>query len=474
MSAAEALFQLSKMMRNHCQNEQINKCHDASSWFNGHVALDTLDVSFDPKHVAAYFSVKEAEVENLANSANLEIGVKKNITAFEQVLSHEAFHVYQILRYSIVANLSLAQRSVGLLKFDYISRNVAENKKYSMGDRLLDKTPISYNSQNFSVTAIYNTDLKEVEEKIFQADRNSPYTILEIIEGAAISFQLLATRDPLAEAVQNLRPIYKRVWEDYCEVSQIDKHNIEQVATLRTIHVFATDIFLKFFDIHFKDTCEFSNFINVSSSYMNKIYDYQVEFNNALIREKRLTEALAFQSEAHEREKLILDFCGRLPYESQEKLYVLIRLYSDLFKRLALVGAEARSRPSNNKNRAINKWLEKTFPYWSSDFCLPCVLCNYSEGIKFAFIWKELSGIRFIDDTRSQIISVGEENMILNLVRRIEKYLEDNNDENYCCSEHGFISKHTTTFKTCDKVGSLDSLFRFHFNRSISMVVNNG
>lgn len=414
---------------------------DSSSVQMAFMSPETLDVTISIDEVTSYVNGIEYEVDKQKRIKN-------------QILSHEAFHVYQALHSPLLAEYSLTERRILMQKLRVLEELV--KLRYSCFD---DELPIvldSHTAELRSYAYDIANDNKIASEKIYGNPREEKFSIIEIIEGAAVCYQYLADDDLAGEVIKFDSPEYTSAWNYFHAKSR------GKMQDCRVIFLFMCDIYIKFLGKSHDVADDFDNYIQLSVTQIDKISHYQNEFFLGKDANRQFLKSLKTIGLTQLEIDIILNYTASLIYENQAKLYVYIRAYVELFKCLTLAGSAER-RSSNNKHISIRRSLEARASYWKTDLIIPCTLSNNNEVKMFSNSLCNSKNVNYIDDFgMDKITNNSEEVKSINFIKRVEPIICRENVEVFCCSEHGFKKRHIVL--GCANPSSLNSEFRKKFN----------
>lgn len=432
----------------------------------------TLGVVFDEKMLKEFLERKRKQLDELRalqRQGMTDIKASEFLDPFEQVLAHEAFHIYQFLSCSIISDYAASVRRKLRVEIKLLAEVSAfEGFPLEVGELFMapqaDKDVQEY--------------LERVEEDAFDAIQKidfkaseSDFSILEIVEAGAVAFQLISQNDYLGVKIDVQEAVYTRVWDRFAAIIQIDQTNSNSVLVGRMMLMFTCDVYLKFAHNDFQDSRDIFDALELVAPLFKNFPSYVEEFEgDQRQRDKLLLRALNHVEEDQDIVDKVLEYCGDLPSQDQLKFYVNIRLYGDVFKRVALAGAQKRRRPQNNKNRAVNRRLKTLYPFWGSDLTIPCVLSSFDQCSKFSTIWMNIDDVTFIDEIERTQQSVKDDNQVLDFTTRFTNFLSNPNMGAFCCREHGHMDNHISIGR-CGKSDSLNQFCVTNFGRSLGEMV---
>lgn len=410
---------------------------------------ETLDVTISFDELTSYVNDSEHK---------LDMRERK----FNQILSHEAFHVYQALNSPLLAEYSLTERRVSLQKFRVLKELV------KLGDsEFQEELPIilDFHVDDFrSYAHQIAHDNKIASEKIYGNPQKEKFSIIDIIEGAAVCYQYLANEDFEGEVIKFDSPEYTSAWNYFYNKTRGDVENC------RIVFLFMCDIYIKFLGKNHSVAEDFYSYIQLSIPQVDKIPQYKDEFFLGKDINSHFLSGLKTIHLTKLEVDIMLNFTSSLPYENQAKLYIYMRVYIELFKSLTLAGS-IEKRSINNKHISIRRSLEKTTPYWKTDLILPCTLCSNYEITKFSSNLCDIGNVSYIDDFgRDKITQNSEEVKIINFIKRVEPIVCGENIDIFCCLKHGF--KRRRKILKCTEPNSLNSEFKDNFNMTLSEFLN--
>lgn len=431
---------------------------------NASIHIDKLSMSFDENEILTYLKKKESDIES----------DKLDTSAFEQILAHEAFHVYQTLTCSLLSDYSLHKRKESLLLLRLLHRKIEKKQKISASKKSLyslfdypesrEEKKYFYLVREDRVKSKKNLDTPIGLEKI---------SVRDVIEGGAVAFQLLSKNDIRNIKVQLVGEVYSKAWNLFSKYFNYNYDDNEQLKYARLTFLFLTDIYLKTKsdDTSYSES-SFEDCIHLITDLSNKVEDYKRIYNDPIKRDSAFIESIQYVERDKQRVQKILDFIGKLPSEDYQSIFINVSLYADLFKRLVLVGYLDRKTRFSNKHFAANCLLENKFPFWGSHLTIPCILSNQETSIMFSMLWVDLPKTKFIDDTRKQQISFSEENALLDLFDRLVIATlpkADSNKQIFCCKEHGLQSYGKVN--NCNNKDSLNYICQQIFGKQLKEII---
>lgn len=457
-------------------NKDVNNwilCASPEFEVGGKMHIDKLSIYLDKQEFDSYLTEKRIVDEKLekCNCSTKEIP-EWAILGYEQILAHEAFHVYQILTCSFFSEYSAAKRREALVALRLFEREIANGKKFTpskLGLNSLYGTPQDKTEEEYFKIII--NDRQDTNDIFIARSTLDAISLKEVVEGAAVTFQLLSQHDLRNERVQLKGKVYTKAWDSFCSRCHFDCDNDEKLRFARLMFLFLTDIYLKSKNVSSSAVGSFEEAIDLVAHLIDRFEVYQEEYKNVNQRDSEFIKSLQHIERKESNCQKILEFCGTIDEEKQFELYANIRLYADIYKRIAPIGFPSKEVTLCNKHQAVNYFLSSKFHFWGSDFSIPCVLSDYITTTSFITMWTEFSQIQFIDETRNAKISFEEENLLLQLYDELFIALQpiESNRKVLCCDEHGYrISKQA--YKCANK-DSLNSRFTEIFNRSLSEVI---
>lgn len=439
----------------------------------GKMHIDTLSIYFDDFEINSYLHEKKKILKRLEayDPGSKDIPDWAYLD-FEQILAHEAFHVYQTLSCNLLSEYSEAKRREALVALRLLKRDVDNGKKFSPSEiglrTFYDNPNNETESQYFE---IIKKDRTEAIDKLYARQMPDAINLFEVVEGAAVAFQLISQNDLRNEKIKLKGKEYTKAWDAFSSSCEFDYKNDEELGYARLMFLFLTDVYLKSKNVFTSAISTFEEAIDLVVHLIAKRTVYQKEYFNSNIRDTEFIKSLQHVERDESNIESILDFCGTIDEEKQFQLYLSIRLYADVYKRIAPIGFPEKEVALSNKNKAINYYLNKKFPFWGANFSIPCILSDYMATAKFITMWTEFSQIKFIDETRNTEISFVFENYLLQLYDELSIALQpaDLNIKVLCCPMHGYRVRNMA--HKCTNDGSLNSKFIKVFNRSISEIV---
>lgn len=435
--------------------------------------IDKISIYFDEQEVNSYIDEKKKILEKL-KAYNFSSGDIPDwaYLDFEQILAHESFHVYQVLTCNVLSEYSEAKRREALVALRLLKRDIDNGVKFipsNIGLRSLYSKP--KNDEERQYFKIIKNNRDKTIGKLHTRAMPDSINLLEVVEGAAVAFQLLSQNDLRNEKVSLKGNEYTKAWDLFSNICDFDYEDDDQLGYARLMFLFLCDIYLK---SHNSSRFTFSTFedsISLVAHLITKREVYHEEYFDVNKRELLFVNSLRHVERNQLNFDSILEFCGNLEKEEQFRLYLNVRLYADIYKRIAPVGFPEMRIKLSNKNKAINYLLSKKFSFWGTDFSIPCVLSDYTTMCKFTMIWADFSDTKFIDDTRNAETSFEYENSLLQLYDDLEVALLpiEFNEKVLCCSEHGFRIRNQV--HKCKNNDSLNARFISFFKNSISEIV---
>lgn len=438
----------------------------------GKMHIDTLSMYFDDREINSYLAQKKKIIKRLeAYNAQSNKIPDWAYLDFEQILAHESFHVYQTLRCKFLSEYSVAKRRGSLVALRFLERDIDNGKKFlpsEIGLRSYYDNPRDETERQYF--EIIKQDRADAKDNLYARLNPDAVNLLEVVEGAAVAFQLLSQNDLRNEKVKLKGKEYTRAWDSFSVICSFDYKNDEELSFARLMFLFLTDVYLKSKNVSTSAVSTFEEAIDSVAHLINKRSVYQEEYSYSIRRDSEFIKSLQHVERDGACIDKILDFCGSIDEDKQFQLYVNIRLYADIYKRVAPVGFPDKKITLSNKDQAINYYLIDKFPFWRSNFSISCILSDYITTTKFVMMWTEFSKIQFIDETRNAEISFKSENYWLQLYDELQIALQpvDLNIKVPCCPSHGYI--HRNKAHKCTNKYSLNSRFIKVFNRSLSEV----
>lgn len=439
----------------------------------GKMHIDKLSMHFDDREINSYLAQKKKNNERLEayDDESKEIPDWAYLD-FEQILAHEAFHMYQTLNCKFLSDYSVAKRREALVALRFLERDIGNGMSFppsQIGLRAYyDKPQNETESQYFE---IIKQDRADAKNTLYARPKPDVVNLLEVVEGAAVAFQLLSQNDLRNEKVKLKGKVYTRAWDAFSTSCYFDYENDKELSFARLMFLFLTDVYLKSKNVSTSAVSTFEEAIDLVAHLIDKRSVYQEEYNDSIRRDSEFIKSLQHVERNESNIEKILDFCGGIDEDKQFKLYVNIRLYADIYKRVAPVGSPDKKITLSNKNQAINYYLIDKFPFWESNFSVSCILSDHVTTAKFVMMWTEFSKIHFIDETRNTEISFETENFWLQLYDELQISLQpvDLNIKVLCCPSHGYV--HRNKAHKCTNENSLNSRFITVFNRSLSEII---
>ncbi|MBL7003572.1 MAG: hypothetical protein ISR69_06065 [Gammaproteobacteria bacterium] len=439
----------------------------------GKMHIDTLSMYFDDLEINSYLDEKKKILKRLeAYDPRSKDIPDWAYLDFEQILAHEAFHVYQTLNCNFLSEYSEAKRREALVALRLLGRDIDNREKFSpseIGLRAFYNNP--KNDTESQYFEIIKKDRVEAIDKLYTRQKPDEINLFEVVEGAAVAFQLLSQNDLRNKKVPLKGNEYTKAWDAFSSSCEFDYENDEELGYARLMFLFLTDVYLKSKNVSTSAVSTFEEAIDLVVHLIAKRAVYQEEYFDSNRRDTEFIKSLRHVERDESNVESILDYCGTIDEEKQFQLYLSIRLYTDVYKRIAPVGLPEKKIALSNKNKAINYYLNKKFPFWESNFSIPCILSDYMATAKFITMWIEFSQIKFIDETRNAEISFESENFLLELYDELSVALlpVDFNKQVRCCPMHGYQFRNIA--HKCTNDDSLNSRFIKVFNRSISEII---
>ncbi|OHU95692.1 hypothetical protein BIW53_07605 [Pseudoalteromonas byunsanensis] len=434
--------------------------------------IDTLSMYFDEREINTYLIEKGKILERLEEHAlHSETIPEWAYLDFEQILAHESYHIYQTLTCSLLSEYSEAKRREALVALRLLARDIGTGNKLSpsmIGLRSIYENP--QNEEEEQYFSIIKKDRTEAIKQLYSRPKEGAVNVFEVIEGGAVAFQLLAQNDLTNERVKLEGKEYSIAWDTFSNRYDFDYSNEEALRYSRLTFLFLTDVYLKSKNVMTTAVTTFEEAVDLVSNLVGKLHIYKKEFVDLHVRDFEFMKSLQHVERDESNIESILDFCGTLDEDKYLQFYINIRLYSDVYKCVVPAGFPTKKVTLSNKNRAINYYLKEKFAFWDSNFCIPCILSNYTDQAKFTVMWTEFSHIQFIDDTTHAETSFENENFLLKLYDELALAILpiEENRKVQCCAEHG--ARIRNAVHKCMNEDSLNSKFIKAFNRSIAEI----
>lgn len=440
---------------------------------HGFARPDTLGVYIESASMEDFYKQKVSQLETLKKISNdnkyHDIDLSDYLLPFEQVLAHEAYHIYQFLTCTVMSDHASSMRRKGRVELQVLHELLSRGSIICTGTEILDFDVVDKGVEQYidRITADAYDSIKILDQR----QTENHLSLREIIEACAVSFQLISQNDYLNKKLPFTDPTYTVAWDRF--VAKLDDSVDDPAVALvaRLVFLFAGDVYLKFSHNDFQDTNDFDEALDLVAPLVNDFSKYIEEFEGSeKIRDELFMRSITDVERDASVVEAITDYIGLLPTEGQMRLYANIRLYSDVFKRVALSGAPERIRPNNNKNRAVNRRLTELFPYWTSDFVIPCVLSDFEQSSKFATIWMRIHETKFMDEIEQRFLSLEEDNFALNFINNFSSLLLHPSSGARCCNKHGY-EDNAHILMGCVEPDSLNQSCVTAFGKSLREIV---
>ena len=442
---------------------------------HGFARPDTLGVYIDNTYMAEFYEEKNSQIEKMKNLSEQEVrdvDLSVYLLPFEQVLAHEAYHIYQFLTCTIISEYASVMRRKGRLELKFLHQLLSQNTKLISGKEIL-----SYSAFDDDVQQYINRISDESYNEIKKIDRkltSNHLSLREIIEACAVSFQLISQNDYLNKKIPISDPLYNRAWDMFVGKLDIEVNNAAIAMIARLVFLFAGDVYLKYSHNDFQDTNDFEEALDLVSFLVGNFHKYIEEFNGGeKIRDEKFIKSIKDVERDDALIGEIIEYAGTLSSDKQIHLYSNIRLYSDIFKRISLSGAPDRKRPNNNKNRAVNRRIKSFFPYWESDFAIPCIISDFEQSSKFSTLWMRINETKFMDEIEQQSFTLEEDNFSLDFINNFSNILLAPNSGARCCTKHGYEDI-VQKIMTCTELDSLNQCCIDAFGKPLRNIINYG
>lgn len=439
---------------------------------HGFARPDTLGVYIDPTSMAEFFQQKTdqiSQLEVLRNGSHREIDLSDYLLPFEQVLAHEAYHIYQFLTCTVMSEYASAMRRKSRVELKVLHQILNQGSVLNTSTEILDVSSIEDGVEQYVDLVI--ADAEDAIRALDEHKTDNHLSLREIIEACAVSFQLISQNDYLNKKLPISDPTYTVAWDRFAEKLDVSVDDPTIALVARLVFLFTGDVYLKFSHNDFQDTNDFDEALDLVAPLVSGFSKYIEEFEGtAKHRDELFMRSITDVERDASALEAITDYVGALPTAGQMRVYANVRLYSDVFKRVSLSGAPERRRPNNNKNRAVSRRLTELFPYWTSDFAIPCILSDFEESSKFVTIWMRIHETEFMDEIEHQMFSLEEDNFVLNFISNFSSALLDPNSGARCCNKHGYQDP-IQKLMSCAEPDSLNQICITAFGKSLREII---
>lgn len=428
--------------------------------------VDKLTVNIDEDALLQYVEAKKKSF--------VDPGYMKDwIAAYEQILAHESFHLYQTLSCSLLSDYSLAKRKEALEIMRRVTKIIEKGFMIAPSEKGIVDLLESFESVDEAILLLMiKMDRDKTRRLLDERATDGAISVREVVEDGAIAFQLLSQDDVRDTKVPLRGAIYYRAWSRFTEKFKFNADSDEELRFARLVFLFLTDIYLKTINESSYAIESFEKAIDMLNSSRFSLGKYQSAYADGRTRDSYFMNSLRHVERKEEKIESIIECCGFLDEKEQMNLFINVCLYADVFKKLALVGLPEKKIDQCNKNKSANFELEKMFTFWGSHFSIPIILSSKVSCEQFSFIWTRLSNLEFIDDTRDVQISFEAENILLTLLDELMVASRDSTMKMRCCKEHEYTNR--SKYKRCENPGSLNMKCQQYFGKSLEEVVYYG
>ncbi|MCP4233710.1 MAG: hypothetical protein GY770_08990, partial [Aestuariibacter sp.] len=281
--------------------------------------IDTLSIYFDDRENNSYLVEKKIILERLEAYESRSKDIPDwAYSDFEQILAHEAFHVYQTLSCNFLSEYSEAKRREALVALRLLGRDIDNREKFSpseIGLRTLYSNP--KNDTESQYFEIIKKDRAEAIDKLYTRQKPDEINLFEVVEGAAVAFQLISQNDLRNKKVPLKGNEYTKAWDAFSSSCEFDYENDEELGYARLMFLFLTDVYLKSKNVSNSAVSTFEEAIDLVAHLITNRAVYQEEYLDSNRRDTQFIKNLKHVERDESNIESILEFCGTLDEDKQ-------------------------------------------------------------------------------------------------------------------------------------------------------------
>lgn len=449
---------------------------DPEGYFN----FETFDVGFNHQFLKKCLNDWEEILpqlkEKLASGVesiptNFDDPIILAYTQMSQIYSHEMFHLYQNLTLDTLSCYARSSRKVLMYKW-YVLNNIPEtNFKYKENQGILCKGAVE--ALNLGEAVEYEIfDSLKVEDETYGylAEESDGITIIQLLEGAAVNFQLLISKDINCEVIPFLDndETYSGAYKRFIKESSYELSNNNDVIMSRVIFLLIS---------HYSLICEdYSSSKGIQvflklSKLSKKYFDSLTTSNSKFINKPNYAQV----NELSDADIKYLDVAYKNLEGDNLDYYVKVCDLVDLIltdiKSIDPYFTEYTDI-NDPKLKAINNFLRNKFPTFSTPYFIPLLLSDFQTSIVYSNINKEIQDIEFKSDYGDMVISVLVDTHLINNLQKFEDTLDEDASIE-CCSKHSFTNEVSAVIN-CTEEDSFNTYFRSgHSEKKLSDIIEN-
>lgn len=467
---------MKKIRRNNIRDFYIRRKTDPQGYFSS----ETFDISFNYNYLKEILPILESSKNNFISNFKEKDKEKlrpieyygdygKLLSEVGQIQSHEAFHFYQSLTIPLFVHFSKVSREHAWLKYYFLYKSIPLNYKYVLGDEIINKNLIKFiNEPAESIDYLHSTlsEKNSTSELIF-SDKDG-ISIFEILEGSAISFQLITNRDINFTIFKDLEEnkTYSNAFNKFITYSGI-KLNSNNMTESRIIFLLVSYYTLLSKEKNSKKIIDI--FIKISS----KSKKYLALTQNKKIEKSKKNKYPKFKY----RDKLIWFDDSNLE-KSVEHIYKKGDEYLDLYILICdivdCILDDINLEDENflgsvfifdKKMKKIKSFLKERFLNLDSLYFIPYIICDYGESIIFSTYFKEIHDLEF-EFSENKIVTVEVDSYLHKTISQIENIIS-NEEKSYCCEKHGM--QRSKKIIKCQEEFSFANRVKLSFNNRFGL-----
>lgn len=437
---------------------------------NGYFSLETFDISFNREYLKEVLSILENGMNlfykfkaegmlNISTDYLYEHEAGRILSEAGQVVSHEMFHLYQFLTIPTLIEYSYFQREISRSKWIILYSVVPKGFIYKKGEEIINKRSLSFygkstfNEEIESTYKYYHRIIKNIGNEC----QITGLSIIHLIEGSAVAFQNLINKDSKSKIMQGLErnEIYNLAYRKFIKKSGISTDETDAIGIARLVFLFVAYLSMlcdeeradKIIDM-------FMALSNMSIKYFNKAKAIGSPFSKKFYNHPDYRNAHQFK---YLPSFGIKEAVNEITDEDKLTLYVgLCDLVDDILDDIKLIDPNHLNSITirDNKLKAIQNYIQETFPNSRNIYFIPFLICEYLQGIKFSTLYNAIGNIEYEGWIDGFIMTVDADTYFINDLEKVENILLGE-ELFFCSKKHGKI-RNTDTITNCTEPDSFN------------------
>ena len=459
---------------------------------------ETLDITFNFDFIQkllneAKVNIKEFKKFYKGNpdkiiKTNFDDPVILNLSKLLQVTSHEMFHLYQCITSDILYSYIESSLSLYAMKTEFLFRVLNSNIKYKRNQTIFDIDIINSLKASRLDEAIEYIEGLEDETYGYLSVKSNELSLINIIEGSAFNFQLMATKDVHCETYPNLSEIdlYNKAYKFFLKKSGIKVFTTEGIGISRIVFILVSHFSLLCADIDSQRSI--SMFISLSKKskiFFDRLINIQVDegfsynsIGSLVINKLGLSTAVKpspnykyidkFQDNEKKELFNILKNWDKKKKHEMAIYSEVCNIVDDIITKITSIDYYFLEEPiiKNEKIKAVNKYIKNQFPTFSTYYFIPYLLTDFLSLSKFSSMNPDIQSIKY--KTQKIEKSVELDSYLVNMVQKFENVLEGESIK--CCEQHGNTTN-LTKIINCTNDFSFNDLFNKTFGKKLSDII---